>query len=48
MHSNPAITLENQFCAHNYSPLPVVIVKGEGVWAIGDDGKRYLDMMSAY
>lgn len=48
MHPNPAITLENQFCAHNYSPLPVVIVKGEGVWAIGDDGKRYLDMMSAY
>jgi len=48
MNSIDSIKLENEFCAHNYTPLPVVIVKGEGVWAIDADGKRYLDMMSAY
>jgi len=48
MDAIEAIALENEFCAHNYSPLPVVIAKGEGVWAIASDGKRYLDMMSAY
>jgi ornithine--oxo-acid transaminase len=48
MNSVDTIELENRFCAHNYSPLPVVLVKGEGVWATDEAGKRYLDMMSAY
>lgn len=39
---------EAAYCAHNYHPLPVVIVKGEGCYLWGDDGKKYLDMMSAY
>jgi ornithine--oxo-acid transaminase len=43
-----AIELEDTYCAHNYSPLPVVIEEGNGVWAIDNHGKRYLDMMSAY
>jgi len=43
-----AIALENQYGAHNYAPLPVVLVKGEGVYVWDDQGKRYLDMMSAY
>ncbi len=42
------IELENQYCAHNYQPLPVVIVKGEGVYLWDDKGNKYLDMMSAY
>jgi ornithine--oxo-acid transaminase len=42
------IALEDQYCAHNYAPLPVVLVKGEGVFVWDDRGKRYLDMMSAY
>lgn len=46
--ANAFIDLENQFCAHNYNPLPVVLDKGEGVYLWDTDGKRYIDMMSAY
>ncbi len=42
------IALEERFGAANYLPLPVVLTRGEGVYLWGDDGKRYLDMMSAY
>ncbi|HCY63855.1 MAG TPA: ornithine--oxo-acid transaminase [Oxalobacteraceae bacterium] len=42
------IKLERQYCARNYHPLPVVLHKGEGVWLWDAEGKRYLDMMSAY
>jgi ornithine--oxo-acid transaminase len=45
---NSMIELENRYCAHNYHPLPVVLAKGQGVWLWDTDGKRYLDMMSAY
>jgi ornithine--oxo-acid transaminase len=34
--------------AHNYHPLPVVLVRGEGVWVYDPAGKRYMDMLSAY
>jgi ornithine--oxo-acid transaminase len=34
--------------AHNYHPLPVVLCKGEGPWVWDVDGKKYLDMLSAY
>ena len=37
-----------QFGAHNYEPLPVVLDRGEGVWVWDVDGNRYLDMLSAY
>ena len=42
------IDLENRFCAHNYHPLPVVLSRGEGVFVWDENGKKYLDMMSAY
>ena len=45
---HPLIELENRHCAHNYHPLPVVLVRGEGHYVWDDQGKRYLDMMSAY
>lgn len=45
---NPMIELEQTYCAHNYNPLPVVLVHGEGVYLWDDQGKNYLDMMSAY
>ena len=45
---NDRIKLEAEFCAHNYHPLPVVLTRGEGVHVWDDDGKQYLDMMSAY
>jgi len=34
--------------AHNYRPLPVVLTRGDGVWVWDVDGRRYLDMLSAY
>ncbi len=42
------INLEEQFGAHNYNPLNVVLTKGEGVWVYDVDGNRYLDCLSAY
>ncbi len=42
------IARENQVCAHTYDPLPVVLTKAEGVWVWDVEGKKYLDMMSAY
>jgi ornithine--oxo-acid transaminase len=42
------ITLEEQYGAHNYHPLDVVITKGEGVWVYDTEGKKYLDCLSAY
>ncbi len=43
-----AITLENEFGAHNYHPLPVVLAKGEGVFVWDPEGKKYFDFLSAY
>ncbi len=42
------IDLENQYGAHNYHPLDVVIERGEGVWVYDNEGKRYLDCLAAY
>ena len=42
------IDLESRLGAHNYKPLDVVLVRGEGVWVWDTDGKRYLDCLSAY
>jgi len=42
------IAAEQQHLAHNYHPLPVVISRGEGAWVTDVEGKRYLDLLSAY
>ena len=42
------IALEDKYGAHNYHPLPVVLVKGEGVFVWDEKGKRYYDFLSAY
>lgn len=42
------IDLENQYGAHNYHPLPVVLEKGEGVYVWDVEGKKYFDFLSAY
>ena len=42
------IAREQAHGAHNYAPLPVVLARGEGAWVTDVDGKRYLDLMSAY
>lgn len=46
--SEQAIALENQYGAHNYHPLPVVLSKGEGVYVWDVEGKKYYDFLSAY
>jgi len=40
--------LEWRYGAHNYDPLPVTLVRGEGVYLWDEHGRRLLDMMSAY
>ena len=46
--SEAFITKENQYGAHNYHPLPVVLERGEGVCVWDVDGKKYFDFLSAY
>ena len=48
MNTKDFISLEEQYGAHNYHPLDVVIEKAEGVWVYDVDGKRYLDCLSSY
>lgn len=43
-----SMDLEARYCARNYLPLPVVLTRGEGVFVWDENGKKYLDMMSAY
>jgi ornithine--oxo-acid transaminase len=38
----------DQYSAHNYKPLPVVIERAEGVWMWDVEGRKYLDMLAAY
>ena len=42
------IGLEENFGAHNYHPIPVVLDKGEGVYVWDVEGKKYFDFLSAY
>lgn len=46
--SQQAIDLENNYGAHNYRPLPVVLSRGEGVYVWDVEGKQYFDFLSAY
>ena len=42
------LALEAQYGANDYHPLPVVLVKGEGVFLLDVEGKKYFDFLSAY
>jgi ornithine--oxo-acid transaminase len=42
------ISLENEYGAHNYKPLDVVLSRGEGIWVWDVEGNRYMDCLSAY
>ncbi len=46
--SKKYIDMADKFGAHNYHPLKVVITKGSGEWVWDIEGKKYLDMLSAY
>jgi ornithine--oxo-acid transaminase len=42
------IDLEHRYAAHNYSPLDIVIARGEGAWVEDVEGKRYFDALAGY
>ncbi|MEI6681476.1 MAG: ornithine--oxo-acid transaminase [Bacteroidota bacterium] len=46
--SQMAMDLEDKYGAHNYHPLPVVLVKAKGVYMWDVEGKQYFDFLSAY
>ncbi len=46
--SGEFIALEKEYGATNYKPLDVVLTRGEGIWVWDVDGKKYMDMLSAY
>lgn len=48
MNTQDYIQLEEQYGAHNYHPLDVVIERAEGVWVYDVEGNRYLDCLSSY
>ena len=48
MNTQDFINMEEQYGAHNYHPLDVVIERAEGVWVYDVEGKKYLDCLSAY
>lgn len=48
MNFKELLELEEQYGAHNYHPLPVVLEKGEGIWVWDVEGRKYIDMLSAY
>jgi len=48
LSSQELIALEDQYGAHNYKPLDVVLSRGEGVWVWDVEGNRYMDCLSAY
>lgn len=49
---NPAsqelMEMAGRYGANNYHPLPIVIAAAKGVWVKDPDGKKYMDMLSAY
>ena len=48
MNTADYIAMEDQYSAHIYKPLDVVITRGSGVWVEDVEGKRYLDCLAAY
>ena len=48
MNTKEYIALEEQYGAHNYHPLDVVVHEAEGAWVTDVEGKKYLDCLAAY
>ncbi|MHB1048464.1 MAG: ornithine--oxo-acid transaminase [Bacteroidota bacterium] len=48
MKTQEYIALEEQYGAHNYHPLDVVIQKAQGVWVTDVEGNKFLDCLAAY
>lgn len=48
MNVQTLIQIEEQYNAHNYQPLDVILERGAGVWVWDIEGNRYMDCLSAY
>jgi ornithine--oxo-acid transaminase len=48
MKQQDYIRLEEQYGAHNYKPLDVILSRGQGVWVWDVDGNKYLDCLASY
>jgi ornithine--oxo-acid transaminase len=48
MKAQDYISLEDEYGAHNYKPLDVVLNRGEGIWVWDVEGNKYMDCLSAY
>lgn len=48
MKTEDFIKLEEEFGAHNYHPLDVVINDAKGAWVTDVEGNKYLDCLAAY
>jgi ornithine--oxo-acid transaminase len=48
MNQQHYIQLEEEFGAHNYKPLDVVLTRGKGLWVWDVEGNKYMDCLSAY
>ncbi len=46
--SSNLMELEDNYGAHNYHPIPVVLERGEGVYVWDVNGKKYFDFLAAY
>jgi len=42
------IDIENEYGAHNYKPLDVIIERAQGAWVWDIEGRKYLDCLAAY
>lgn len=42
------LALAERYAAHNYAPMPLTVVRGEGAWVYDAAGRAYLDALSAY
>ncbi|MDH3628184.1 MAG: ornithine--oxo-acid transaminase [Acidobacteriota bacterium] len=47
-NSKTLIEIGDNYGAHNYHPLPVVLAKGEGIWVWDVEGNKYLDFLASY
>jgi len=48
MRTLDLIQMETRYGAANYSPLDVVLTKGQGIWVWDVEGNRYMDFLSSY
>ncbi|HEY8278261.1 MAG TPA: ornithine--oxo-acid transaminase [Bdellovibrionota bacterium] len=48
MSSQKAMELEQKYGSFNYTPLPFVFSRGEGIYLWDPEGKRYMDFVSGF